>query len=424
MKPVLEFVRQLNQQSITLRSEWLDRLQHVEAPSGEVSVRPEIEFSRASALKVSDSREHVPPVTVVRPAGLSGSRSNSWAETPARAPGRQGENWTESFSQVVNPGYSLRELLGAELHVSAGASLQTVMDGLPDSTRIAAPHPETQNQAPQRRERIDVAHSRKDTLHMHVHDGEVLKEAVLLNQTTVAKSHPGSLFRFDMQKGAALMDKPAPEIVIPASSPPDVDRVGQKPGSGSQAIDRIADQILARFPVTAPTSIVFCSFQPEVDVDSVSARLATCLAVRNIGKILLVDANGESGELSKIMGTSKLPGLTELVAGSGSTGKLVGTTDNRNLDFLPWGRGELTLRKLDLANATRINGELKQDYRYTILCSRALPDPVSRLWCEVADAVYLLVDLETIDREDLERKVQQLRAHAIRIAGFITVEDA
>jgi hypothetical protein len=456
MKPILEYVRQLNQQSITLRSEWLERLQHVEVSASEISSLPEIEFSKANALRVSDSREHEPPVTVVRPAGIPGSRPNSWADVNAKTASPDLSLWSESATQVVNPANSLRDLLGGALQVNPGVPIKPAMDVSPAPSQTAPSGPVAGSQPSPRRERIDAAHASEDTLHAHSVPAEVRREAVLHNQSAVLISRPDSRFRLDSQMAATFVQNPVPEIVLTASarlapaapgktagsaagdsrlaavkrpwlkttvSEKDLERVDHQ-SPGSKAIDKIADQILSRFPVTAPSSIVLCSFQRELDIDSISAKLATCLATREIGHILLVDANGQDGELSKIMGTSASPGLTELVAETRPLNALVGTTDNPNLDFLPWGNSELTLRKLDPPNATRIISDFNHCYRYSILCGRALPDPFSRLWCEFADAVYLVVNLERIDRDDLSRRVQQLRSHAIRVAGLITVEEA
>ncbi len=299
MNSVLEYVRQLNQQSVTLRNEWLDRLRHVECEPGDFSRTPEIQLSKPPGLRGSDSESHSAPITVL-PINYSDA--------------------------------GLADNIGS------------------DTSQLVPPVP--------------------------------------------------------------ILDKQS-----------NTNQVNEVSGTQPPTIERITDQLVARFPVVSSATIMFASLTPGIDVDNVAAKVATCLANRDLGGILLIDANTNSGELSSMMGSLRSPGLTELVNRTETLSAVVCSTDNGNLEFLPCGNGDVTHRRFDAMRATALGKEFNQAFQYTIISGGVVDNSLVQCWSGFVDALYLLIDLSCADKQKTMEALTALRHQAVRIAGIIAVVE-
>jgi Mrp family chromosome partitioning ATPase len=442
MKPVLEYVRQLNQQSVSLRSEWLDRLRHVECDPGQFSLRPEIELSGASGLRGSDSRIHEAPVTVV-------------SRTLARVEGSDRRDRPESSEQGLSeasgkPGLMnrLREMLGSELHVFAGSfrSPDPAADVPPpgSATSVATPvvaepprmaDSVTHPPLPAPHERLlqinrdavfsNLAPAIENLVPPGMDDESAATPEVVLDETADNCNESVD----SRETGAETTDGtnagPAEEPIRIQCQVRDseIRRMDYRRCTHPRSIDKITEQLIARFPTVSSSTIMFASLTPGLDVDGIAAKVATCLAIRDLGGILLIDGNAGSRELSTIMGTGKSPGLTDVVNTARSLSATICGTDNPNLEFLPFGTNDLTWRRLDARRAAALSREFNQGFQYAIISGGSVNGPLVQFWSGFVDAIYLLIDIDTADRFATTEIVNQLHGQAARIAGIIAVGD-
>jgi Mrp family chromosome partitioning ATPase len=196
---------------------------------------------------------------------------------------------------------------------------------------------------------------------------------------------------------------------------------GSGPGS-SRAVDRIAEQILERFPGVAPATLMFVGTDQEVDVDGVAARVAAVLANCGKGNVLLVDGNVDSRQLTAMMGVDGSSGLAEVVNQNALPDAMALATDNGNLSFMPAGKGSLTNRKLDSARASALNRQFCEKWQFTIITGGWCGEPLVQSWARYVDAVYLIIDLEKADRPQTIRLVDHLREQSVRVAGCVAVQ--
>ncbi len=449
MNSVLDYIRQLNQQSVTLPSEWLDRLRHVECDSAERAITPEIVMTRKSEIRSGGPTTAEPPLTIIN-------------QQPVAAPGsgRPSEPDAESTAPMPVPGETVAEPVAAfmdpiDAWQDFDGMLQNVIDDTPrpnesasvpgdvssiDTTCVTPPHSGPADPSTT----TDVSH-RRDPPDLQPLDPfagipssaaivDSLKKAnPVAEQAIVADNSLQPLERLALETGVRLSDKSLPEdaptrkrATTPGSGISDqsqVKRFDYRRCSRPRSIDRIVDRILDRFPSVASATVLLVAAQPSIDVDGIAGRISTCLATRDVGGILLVDGNTGSRQLSSLMGAAEEPGLTDLINRSESLSATVCPTDNANLEFLPCGTGDITHRKLDAANCSKLNCELNRSFQYTIISAGSTSDTLVRYWSEYADAVYLLIDSDNADRERMTEIVNELHSRAVRVAGCIAVQS-
>ncbi len=469
MNSVLQYVRQLNQQSVTLRNEWLDRLRHVECEPGTFSLSPEIELTRKPALRSSDSTNHEAPVTVV-PRSDSGttlsktvddSKSNSDLDSPVIQLTAQSQGVTEStIGAPYCPMDRLRELLGEELHVHSGpfesspkpeskavspAQKQVSVEAAIKKTPVAphsfvpSPHVSIRSRKPSElhelgstsdddAELTPLASFPFDDESTTAADADPLQNEPLKATGIAANTIEPSTGGKEAVTAAEPANESAKTVQANRTTERSVARpvetkLDQSQSLKPRSIDKITDQLLARFPAVASSTVMFASLTPGIDVDNVAAKVATCLASRDLGGILLVDGNSRSRGLSSLMASHRSPGFSELVNRTETLSSVVCMTDNSNLEFLPYGNSDVTHRRFDATRATALGKEFNQAFQYTIVSGGVVDDTLVRQWAGYVDAVYLLIDLASADRQATIDTLTAMRHHAVRIAGFIAVED-
>jgi capsular exopolysaccharide synthesis family protein len=105
-------------------------------------------------------------------------------------------------------------------------------------------------------------------------------------------------------------------------------------------------------PEGRPRTILVTSAMPGEGKSTVAANLARCLAFAG-SKVLLVDGDLRTGQLHKLLGAARTPGLSQLTARNSGFSCLITSTSVPNLSFIACGQpgcdcGELFLsRDLD-----------------------------------------------------------------------------
>ncbi|MGI9518205.1 MAG: hypothetical protein ACR2NP_14210 [Pirellulaceae bacterium] len=243
---------------------------------------------------------------------------------------------------------------------------------------------------------------------------------------TVDFDHDNDTYVDDGESLSAAAGDPTNCVPAAMASYP-TDRLGQRyiyaQSKKQKLIDSVVDQIASRFPPTTGATIMLVGTGREIDVDSAVSRVATCMAMRDMGNILLVDGNLPSRQMSSVLGLNQQAGVSELIRQQDDLSTLLCATDNSSLMILPAGRDQLTGTDVDLTAAGLSNKSFKQNFEYTIIGGARAGDSLTDAWAALVDGVYLLVDVDESDREKSKEVVDYFRNMGARIVGCIATRS-
>ena len=184
-------------------------------------------------------------------------------------------------------------------------------------------------------------------------------------------------------------------------------------------VDSIVDQIVERFPADTKPVIMVIGAHREIDVDSGTSRIATCMAGREIGDILMVDGNLESRQLTSMLALTKQKGISDAFHEDLDATEMLVHTDNPRLKIVGAGTLVGPDAKTVLSAATNTNRSLKERFDYTIVSGGIAGDPLTDQWSKIVDGVYLMVDMDESDRNRTVETVEYFRNLGARIVGCI-----
>ena len=184
-------------------------------------------------------------------------------------------------------------------------------------------------------------------------------------------------------------------------------------------VDAIVDQIFERFQPGHHATIMLMAANREIDIDSAASRIATCLAGRETGETILVDANLASRQLTALLGVTNQPGITDAFEKASEIQTTLCATDRNDLKFIPAGTSDISDDYADLAATNEVNQSLKSRFDYTVVSGGIAGDPLTDAWSRVADGIYLIVDMDESDRAATVATVDYFRKLGARIVGCI-----
>lgn len=243
---------------------------------------------------------------------------------------------------------------------------------------------------------------------------------------TVDFDHDSDTFVDDGESSSSAAADTSDFVPAAIASYP-TDRLGQRyiyaQSKKQILIDSVVDQIASRFPPATGATIMLVGTGREIDVDSAVSRVATCMAMRDMGNILLVDGNLPSRQMSSVLGLDKEAGVSELIRQQHNLSSMLCATDNSRLMILPAGRDQLAGAEIDLTAASLSNKSFKQHFAYTIIGGAKAGDSLTDSWASLVDGVYLLVDVDESDRETSREVVDYFRNMGARIVGCIATRS-
>ncbi len=411
MNSVLEYIRQLNHESVRLRDEWLDRLRHVECDSTERGLTPEVVVDPGSTVKLSTRPAHSPepPVTTVQRPFVE-KRVSELQALPRElsVPTSSATMTGKPVFPVVDTWQDLDELLR---EVTGESSLPAISDD--DLTEIVrASRPSSTGKPatlpPAATESVAGVHVMEPESEAEL-PYEIMDSSPEWGHSTTHFQTPTRIANREPGVDVAQSDEESDALPGPATAP--------------RSIERIVDRILDRFPTGVPVTLMFAATNSTINVDGLAVRVVEALANRETGKLLLVDGNSGSRRLSATMGAPRNTGLTETINRGIALNESSIATDNGRLDFLPFGTGEVTHRKLGHARAAGLNRQFQQSYDLTLVSGGPIHENLAWSWAPFVDGLYLLVDLDRGDRDETRRVVEQLRHRAVRLAGCIAIRS-
>ena len=480
MNSTIEYIRRLNQSSVALKDEWLTRLRHVDAGPDVAVATPEIILTRESSIKGFDERQYETPVTVINqppaePATHAPSRQPV-AEQPAPVslpetsePVEINNEIATDHEQPATPTGSINEAsVVVEVHASAiqtntdlsdlssselGTDIQAPVEGtrqvLENSTAhedIVRPaimplrrEPGTDELSAQPSEEEASAAAVESTTTSSLEDviqrlegtsgeAEYRELEAEADSDTLHYADDADTFVDDSEAGHSGREATNATRIEPAALAAwPTDRLGQRfiyaQSNKQKLIDSVVDQITGRFPPATCATIMLVGTGREIDVDSAVSRIATCMAGRELGNILLVDGNLPSRQMSSVLGLDQQAGVAELLGETAQLSSILCATDNSRLMILPAGREQVEGENINLQAASISNSYFKQQFDYTIIGGGCAGDSLTDSWASMVDGVYLLVDVDESDRERTREIVDYFRNIGTRIVGCIATRS-
>jgi Mrp family chromosome partitioning ATPase len=513
MDSIIQYIRQLNQASVNVREEWLDRLRDIDAGADNQVVTPEIVMSRRSGIAQHGEAESALPVTTVesREARLSrqdkgvspaGDGPASWSETSAETQADETQPTTASHSiDVVAASGTTGDTTDSgsgpvtgDPVTTADVELFASVTGEPADTDINRPMvPQHGTDRLAHAPQLDSPAVLADILRPTIMplrpstdsrsgntasrdpltaSGDAAGDSGQLVELPETVSHeveipgdfgePGdSIYTNDTVDADDLQD---PAAASPDSGPDRIDTAvdatctvqpnqpqhaslpeGDRPAAATEAalpvcvfpvdgraeryiysvsnrqklVDSIVDQLQERFPAGSNATVMLVGTNREIDIDSAASRIATCLAGRQVGKILLVDGNLQSRQLTSLVGLTGERGISNAFHENGDVRTLIRQTDQSSLMMIGAGTCDLADRSGKRRFAGATNQVLKEEFDYTIISGGIAGDRLADAWSSVADGVYLIVDMDESDRSDTISTVDYFRKLGARIVGCI-----
>lgn len=190
---------------------------------------------------------------------------------------------------------------------------------------------------------------------------------------------------------------------------------------GNTAIATLTDAIIERFPLGAPAVLTFVGSEANRHIDETCARVATELAQRKLGRILLLDADDLDKSLSKASGVEGELGFTNVVNNGHDWEKAVYGRSATGLDFMAVGTGRFhasdpgpQLRKTVV--------ELKREYQFICVAAGDAHGHSARLWNDVSDGSYLLVSVKNTHEAIAKSAVTEMRSSGARLLGCVVTD--
>ncbi len=183
----------------------------------------------------------------------------------------------------------------------------------------------------------------------------------------------------------------------------------------------LVERIIDRFPLAAPTVLLFVGGEANPNVEETCAQVASALGACHVGKVLLIDGDVVGRQLTIASGMNDQAGLSEAINRSADWRSLVVSQDSASFSFLPagacpmdrWNSNEL-LRQM--------NAEMKNDFQFICVAAGDAHTKHAKLWCEVCDGSYLIVSLKNSNETYAKSAVQELTNNGARVLGCVVAD--
>ena len=167
--------------------------------------------------------------------------------------------------------------------------------------------------------------------------------------------------------------------------------------------------------------LLFVGTEENPHVDETCARVASAIASRNIGDVLLVDADVNGQRLTNASGLARQTGFLECINRSQNWRQKVVSRNESSFGFLPVGDCEM-----DRWNAKQllINSvaEMKQDYQFVCVSAGSAHSPHAKLWYDVCEGSFLVVSLKSSNETFAKSAVKELHAGDARLLGCVVTD--
>ena len=253
------------------------------------------------------------------------------------------------------------------------------------------------NSLPARNASLEVLHATEEQL-------------AQLSEETLARLSNG------VQRFASTV-QPEP-LSPPAELTPDVvaedDQVGE-------TIRNVVDQVLERSNSSVPVVLLFVGSEPNEHVDEISARVAAALCDQTESRVLLIDSDNVSKNLTVASGRLTDSGMTETIEYNQDWHSHLLRNQNSNLDFLPVGNGSFgRWNQKELLRKAVV--DMKTEYQFVCVAGGDAHGTAAKLWSDVCDGSYLLVSVKNSNDTIAKSAVTELKTSGARLLGCIVTD--
>ena len=188
-------------------------------------------------------------------------------------------------------------------------------------------------------------------------------------------------------------------------------------------IEQLVDRIHTSFPVS-PVVLMFVGTEDHPRCDSVCAKVAGSIAARDLGRVLLVDANIRRPRLTTHESLNEQKGLTDFLGSEHAMALEVKSHPGSNLDFLARGLSNYSMIESDSKVIAETVNRFKQKYRFTFFNVGHYCDIAAKQWGKMCDATYLVLSLNETDQVTAIDATEMLHRTGSRLCGAIATKQA
>ena len=247
----------------------------------------------------------------------------------------------------------------------------------------------------------------------------------LIAETEKAESRPSKIEATHRAETISLV---GPKIQVPSNeiktpSPPV--SLESEVELDPQAIGKLVDKIMRKYPPGATGFIGFASCDDTASTSAACAAVAERLAQQNEGQILLIDGELNCPRLSEAAKRSTVTGLKNLMMRSSlQVDELLLSFDNLPMDFLP--AGNINVKYWLKANERLQNmaGQISSAYRFVCISLGNAHEKSTKIISSICDGVYLFVSMKETSRVVAESATQQFFQTGTPVFGCVVSDVA
>lgn len=198
---------------------------------------------------------------------------------------------------------------------------------------------------------------------------------------------------------------------------------GNPESRGAAAVRMLATKIAYTEPNKPTSSALILGTAPHDGSADLALGIATTLA-RAGRRVLLVDANEETGDLSQLLGIDGSPGLAELLASPQLATEGLVMTRQRGPAILSRGRSAL-VDLVDPESAKQLIDKLAPEYEVVFFIAAPIHLSGSALvWARSTELVLLAVERDRAKRDDVAYALENLSAIHASVLGTVLLDRA
>lgn len=197
--------------------------------------------------------------------------------------------------------------------------------------------------------------------------------------------------------------------------------VGTSP-ERDRCTDQMVDRILQVCPSVSPWCIMITGVDSAEDAIATGELVSRAFAKRDLGQVLLIDADSGSKELTTRFQHRDAEGLVDLINDDADSRSLIKPTESGQLDFLPCGLGRPWRQKSGASRLAKIISQLKRDYAYIFVSGESSQDWFCQSLASQCDATFMVISLAETDSTVAKTAVDELRLYGARLLGCIVAE--
>jgi Mrp family chromosome partitioning ATPase len=181
----------------------------------------------------------------------------------------------------------------------------------------------------------------------------------------------------------------------------------------------LADRLLAEISATSPAVVTVVATGPESASSHWLEPLAVALLEKEVGRLLLIEADSDQPQWPTRFGLECSAGLVEVLQSRATWRDCLRPTAIPRLDLLPRGHGTLPNVVLAPAPLLALLNNVRIAYPLILIAAGSIDRPAAAAIAGRSDGVILVVGLKSTPRTAAERAKRILVSSGARILGAI-----